>query len=197
MAPTITIQPIRVSRFEVGPPGLEAIDEDEPSTPRSPTVSYHAFPPHSKVNSPTSPISPTSPTKRFFESPPPSKLNSPRKLSGSSTVSTLYSRESAKSEIVRTSSWGSKSSFETFESGQWRPMEGLNRPEPLKKRRTMNQPNEMFAALPAEVLALILEMLKRQHLENGTESCATCWMRNLCNISLSSRKWAKFARIAL
>lgn len=197
MAPTVTIQPLRISRFEAGPPtaGLESIDEDEPSTPRSPTspiVSYNPFPPQSGYNSPTSP------TKKFFESPPSTKLNSPRKLSGSSTTSTLYSRESARSEVARTTSWGSKTSFESFESGQWRPLDGsLNRPEPLKKRRTFDQPDKMFSLLPGEVLGLILGMLKQQHLSENSESCATCWMRDLCNICLSSRSWAKFARIAL
>jgi hypothetical protein len=193
MAPTITIQPLRISRFEVGQPGLEAIDEDEPSTPRSPTISYNPFPPYANGMG-----SPASPTKRLFDSPPPTKLNSPRKLSNSSTNSTLYSRESVKSEIARTSSWGSKTSFESLESGQWRAVDlPYNRPEPLKKRRTFSQPNQTFDALPDEVLEVILGMLKRQHLDSASESCATCWMRDLSNICLSSRKWAKSARMAL
>lgn len=204
MAPTITVQPLRLSRFEVGPStvGLEPIDEDQPSTPRSPTtpiISYHPFPSQSGYKSPTSPTShtPKSPTRSSFESSPPTKLNSPRKLSGGST-STLYSRESARSELAQTSSWGSKSSFDSFESGQWRPADSsLNRPGPLKKRGTFDQPDKLFSLLPGEVLQLILGMLKQQHVRQTSEGCATCWMRDLGNICLSSRSWAKFARIAL
>lgn len=55
----------------------------------------------------------------------------------------------------------------------------------------------MCDALPGEVLEVILEMLKQLHLERGSESCATCWMRDVSNVALCSRKWYKAARLAL
>lgn len=186
MARTVTINPIQTSRVVLGPPGLDPIDEDEPSTPRSPSYSGFPSPTIRAFDSPTrrtfdSPTRRTfdSPIKRSFDSPPQTTLNSPRKLSNSSTTSTMYSRESVRSEMVRTSSWGSKTSFGS---------QTVARPR---------KPEEVFAALPGEILELVLEMLKRTHLGKGSDSCATCWMWDLCNISRSSRKWNKFARVAL
>jgi hypothetical protein len=51
--------------------------------------------------------------------------------------------------------------------------------------------------LPDEVMARILRELKTLHLGAGAESCATCWMRDLCSLSLVSRKWLGPARTAL
>jgi hypothetical protein len=59
------------------------------------------------------------------------------------------------------------------------------------------RPGGQFAALPGEVLELILDELKTLHLRPGSESCSTCWMRDLCAISIASRKWSKFARTFL
>ena len=60
-----------------------------------------------------------------------------------------------------------------------------------------SKPNEIFAALPGEVLELILDELKKLHLGKNTESCSTCWMRDLCSIMMASKKWSKFARTSL
>jgi hypothetical protein len=65
----------------------------------------------------------------------------------------------------------------------------------LKKRG--RPPDERFEAMPGEVLKLVLERLKDLHLSPGSDSCATCWMRDVGSISLASRKWAKYARAAL
>lgn len=139
--------------------------------------------------------------------PPPTSLNSPRKLSGSSSagsMSTMFSRESVRSEMQRSSSWGSKTSFESFDSGQWQPLDHIvspcspyRTPESLRRQRTLPQADELFAELPGEVLELILDMLKQAHLDRAGDSCATCWMRDLCNVSLASRRWCKYARAAL
>lgn len=58
-------------------------------------------------------------------------------------------------------------------------------------------PNELFEKLPSEVLRLILDHLKRLHAEKGTGSCATCWMRDCCSISMGNKKWLHAARAAL
>ncbi|ERS96116.1 hypothetical protein HMPREF1624_07652 [Sporothrix schenckii ATCC 58251] len=57
-------------------------------------------------------------------------------------------------------------------------------------------PGEMFAALPGEVLELILDELKKSHMEDG-QSCATCWMRDACAMAVTARKMLKYARVAL
>jgi hypothetical protein len=63
--------------------------------------------------------------------------------------------------------------------------------------RKASKPDEMFGRLPGEVLELILDKLKGSHLDKGNDSCATCWMRDLCNISLASRKWSRYSQAAL
>jgi hypothetical protein len=195
MAPTIAIQPIRTTGFDMGPPDLYPISEDGQivDSPTSPTrSSIQSYPMYPGLQSPTR----ASP--RSFD-PAYQVLNTPRKLSSSSTVSasTVYSRETARSEMVRASSWGSKSSFDSSETTQWRPDGGYHRPEPLKGKRRVTQQGEAFLALPDEVLGVILEMLKQLHLRKGSNSCSTCWMRDVCSISLCSRKLVKSARNAL
>lgn len=63
--------------------------------------------------------------------------------------------------------------------------------------RKKAQPGEQFAALPGEVLELILEELRRLHFQPGSISCATCWMRDCCSVAVSARKFLKYAREAL
>ncbi|KAM7195886.1 hypothetical protein V8F20_007251 [Naviculisporaceae sp. PSN 640] len=70
------------------------------------------------------------------------------------------------------------------------------RPAPIKMRKKA-QPGEQFAALPGEVLELILEKLRDLHFQPGSISCATCWMRDCCSVAVSARKFVKYAREAL
>lgn len=126
----------------------------------------------------------------------PAVLNRPRKLSGSTTgtMSSMHSSESILSE-TRNSPWTSRAtSFDSMEMNGWRPSW---RPTPSTARKGPAQPDEIFAALPGEVLELILAKLKQLHIGRGGDSCTTCWMRDLCNVCLSSRKWLKYARCAL
>jgi hypothetical protein len=51
--------------------------------------------------------------------------------------------------------------------------------------------------MPGEVLELILWELRQLHLRQGSDSCETCWMRDCCSVSLSARKFLKYAREAL
>lgn len=196
MARTVTIQPIQTSRLDMGHPDLypineDGLDEDTPTSPRSPYQDYPMYPGLQQSSS--------SSTARIPGTPPPTALNTPRKLSNgstaSSTNSTMYSRESIRSELQRSSSWGSKTSFDSFDCGS--PWRAEFPPQPLRRRRTHPQVDEQFAALPGEVLQLVLAMLKELHLARRSDSCATCWMRDLCSISLASRRWCKYARVAL
>lgn len=64
-------------------------------------------------------------------------------------------------------------------------------------RRKSFEPDQLFASLPDEVLEVVLDCLKDVHLDPKSESCATCWMRDLCSLTMSSKKWYKVARFAL
>jgi hypothetical protein len=129
----------------------------------------------------------------------PKLLNRPRKLSMASTTSReSLSRDSFESRM-RASSWGSRTSYESMDSvdNPWRPEYLYQRPSPMKNVRKRPRPGELFAALPGEVLELILDELKNLHLQERGDSCSTCWMRDLCSMALSSRKWYKYARTSL
>ncbi|KAB5530364.1 hypothetical protein GE09DRAFT_1177544 [Coniochaeta sp. 2T2.1] len=142
--------------------------------------------------------------------------------SSSSTMasfSTAYSSRDSFESRGMASSWGSQTSLESMASSPLKVVPAGRRtyadyqlqfqnqnqnwarnarPAPIKntyKRKAI--PGEIFAALPGEVLELILEELKRLHLQPGSDSCATCWMRDCCSIALSARKWSKLARTAL
>jgi hypothetical protein len=74
----------------------------------------------------------------------------------------------------------------------------LLRPQRLTPHipKLKNTPGEAFRKLPKELLIVIVDQLKTLHLEGGVGSgtCPTCMMRDLCNLSLTSRKWAAAAR---
>ncbi|KAK5663794.1 hypothetical protein OQA88_4226 [Cercophora sp. LCS_1] len=70
------------------------------------------------------------------------------------------------------------------------------KPVPINPRRRA-RPGELFAALPGEVLEMILQELRSLHTSPGGNSCETCWMRDACSVALSGRKFLKYAREAL
>lgn len=199
MASTVSIPPIQThfSNSSSSPLDLEPIQEDEQQPP-SPTVSsprsiYSAYPAYNGLRS--SNRRPSEPTAQH----PPSMNATPRRMSDGSTVSTastMFTRESVRSEAMRATSWGSKSSFDSLDNAN--PNFAFNKPPMLKRRRTTPlQPDEQFMKLPVAVLELILDALKGLHLDGASDSCATCWMRDLCNVAVASRKWTKHARDAL
>ncbi|KAH6628059.1 hypothetical protein F5144DRAFT_594166 [Chaetomium tenue] len=143
--------------------------------------------------------------------------NTPRRLSNGSTSSVASSavsgRDSFDGRVRAASMASSQTSFDdfvprgslsggpvTWQTQNGGPGAGQNypwqRPAPIKQRRKA-QPGELFAALPGEVLELILAALRRLHLEPGSTSCATCWMRDCCSVAVSARKFVKYAREAL
>ncbi|TPX15640.1 uncharacterized protein E0L32_004338 [Thyridium curvatum] len=149
-----------------------------------------------------------------YPSSRPSLESYPRRRSDGSDISSastasqsLASRTSFQSH-GRSSSWSSRTSFDSYYSTYSTPATSAGareydefpwqRPSPIKQqRRRKARPGELFAALPGEVLELILAELRELHLAEGSKSCATCWMRNVCAVSLSARKWVRFARAAL
>ena len=60
-----------------------------------------------------------------------------------------------------------------------------------------NTLGEGFKKLPEEILLVILGELRNSHLAVGSLSCATCWMRDCCNLGLSCKKWWRAARSVL
>lgn len=141
--------------------------------------------------------------------------NRPRRLSGSSNASSSFEstsnstpRESFESRM-RSSSWGSQTSFESFYSAHSSQHQHhrasfasyaqfpWQRPAPIKPVRRKSKPGELFSILPGEVLEMILAHLKKLHLAPGSTSCATCWMRDACSAALSCRKMLRHAHGAL
>ncbi|KZL64556.1 hypothetical protein CT0861_10388, partial [Colletotrichum tofieldiae] len=138
-------------------------------------------------------------TKAVFEAMP-APLNRPRKLSQASTITVTSinsPRESFETRSRSSSFSSNRTSIDSRDSSMWRPEYMYQRPSQTTVFRKRAKPGEIFAKLPGEVLELILGELKKAHLDNGSQSCATCWMRDLCSVSLTARKWCKFARVAL
>jgi hypothetical protein len=152
------------------------------SSPPQTYVTYNPYPVYSGLQTATN--GPKSVTA----------LNRPRKLSTNSTVTVTSVESSPRSTFsgTRTPSWGSMTSVGT------RP--DLSRKSAMSAapvRRRASPPNEIFSNLPVEVLQLVAEKLKDLHLDRASDSCSTCWMRDLCSISLTCHKWAQVAQAAL
>ncbi|KAL2199510.1 hypothetical protein P885DRAFT_29104 [Corynascus similis CBS 632.67] len=159
---------------------------------------------------------PTAHSEGSFPGPErPGGYNKPRRLSNSSassaTSSVVSGQDSFDSRMRTASIASSQTSFDSYSPGV-SPRSGATpttwansaagqqypwqRPAPLKQRRKA-KPGELFAALPGEVLEMILEELRMLHLQSGSNSCATCWMRDCCSVAMSARKFLKYAREAL
>lgn len=122
---------------------------------------------------------------------------------------------------MRANSWGGMPvieeahAFDTFPPAHFHPHQQpayrssapvwQRRPEPIKQhvtaaRATRPGPDELFNRLPVEVLRLVLEYVRAGHLDDrtsGSNSCATCWMRDCCAVALCNRRLRAVAREAL
>ncbi|ROT37336.1 hypothetical protein SODALDRAFT_324957 [Sodiomyces alkalinus F11] len=135
----------------------------------------------------------------------PATLNRPRKLSmaTSSTATPVSSTRDSFEIRSRSSSWSSQTSFQSNDSlggySAWRPEYAYSRPSPIRTNFTpiKRLSGELFAALPSEVLELILEKLQDQHMSWKSDSCTTCAMRDLCSIASTCRRWHAYATRAL
>ncbi len=65
--------------------------------------------------------------------------------------------------------------------------------------RLRSFPGEAASRLPKEILILIFIELRKLHLEgrDGGTTCPTCYMRDMCSLSLTSRKWSSAAKMVL
>lgn len=139
----------------------------------------------------------------------PQRLAHGRNMSGPNTAGTASSQSFDamlnSDGRARANSWSGMPviqeamSFQTFPPPHVGPRHsgaGWQRPYETV-RQTRPGPNEQFDRLPSEVLNLILDHLKRLHLEEESKSCATCWMRDCCSVAMCNRGWLKIARKAL
>jgi len=63
--------------------------------------------------------------------------------------------------------------------------------------RSTKPPIPMFKRLPQEIYDCILEQLKVLHSNPLSASCATCYLRDLYSLALTSRAWDRAVRIKL
>ncbi|TVY37352.1 hypothetical protein LOCC1_G008602 [Lachnellula occidentalis] len=119
------------------------------------------------------------------------------------TNSWMSARRSYTEPLVKTSSYPRHS------AGEEGRQKTLMTPQRLSRRpqsptgptfdtmHTTKAPGEAFGNLPKEILLVVLAELKKVHLDAGSQSCSTCWMRDLTSLSLSCKKWWGAARTTL
>ncbi|KAH6691696.1 hypothetical protein F5X68DRAFT_259689 [Plectosphaerella plurivora] len=134
----------------------------------------------------------------------PFVLNRPRKLSAATTVTvTPVTPSDGFDSRSRSSSWSSQTTVVSKESARYPTYHsdlGHRTPSPSKTvfpRTVKRQPGELFASLPPTVLSTILVKLRESHLELKSDSCSTCWMRDVCAMAVVSRKWHGLAQSVL
>ncbi|KAI1799718.1 hypothetical protein F4811DRAFT_565354 [Daldinia bambusicola] len=116
-------------------------------------------------------------------------------ISGSSIASSVRTNDTF--DAILSSPASSRTSLESWNSTPRRTEYGWQRPAPIKQYRRRRETGEILAALPEEVLGLILDELKKLHLKPGSTSCATCMMRDLCSVAMAGRGLLKVAQVAL
>ncbi|KAG5985983.1 hypothetical protein E4U54_005684 [Claviceps lovelessii] len=137
----------------------------------------------------------------------PITLNRPRRLSGTRPEPARPgSRPRQVLSMSLQTTWSPSrpetgfNGYDQTEARMRRPASYMpTRTPPLLKKQKTSRPSlgELCGALPGEVLEVILEMLKQLHLDRASDSCATCWMRDVSSVALCSRKWYKAARLIL
>lgn len=120
---------------------------------------------------------------------------SSRPSSSSSNGSSVMTRDSVDTALRSPATY--RTSFGSWDSQPRRPDYGWQRPAPIKQTRKRSQVGEQFAALPDEVLGLIMSSLRQLHTAADSFSCSTCMMRDLCSVALGSRRLLEVARNAL
>lgn len=160
----------------------------------------------SKATTATASMSSTSTTIMSRRGQDPKALNRPRKISAS------HARESSSASAQSSSSEATSQQQQQQQlyqqQKQYRtqyqspasagsPTASLTPRTKQKQSPGRRAPDELFGTLPGEVLEVILDCLKELHLDPRGGSCATCWTRDLCSLSLASRAWSRAARPSL
>ena len=113
----------------------------------------------------------------FYPPSPRSSASSYLSMGSSPSVYSNYS--TAKGTNI--SSWGSRRSSFTN----------------IQRLRSTNPPPPVFNRLPQEIYDCILQQLGTIHSSTSTISCATCYLRDLCSLALTSRAWDRAVRTQL
>ena len=66
-----------------------------------------------------------------------------------------------------------------------------------QRMRSNQPPPPVFKYLPTEIYDCILQQLRVVHMRPNTQSCATCYTRDLYNLALTSRAWDRAVRVQL
>ncbi|KAI0206251.1 hypothetical protein F4808DRAFT_406556 [Astrocystis sublimbata] len=134
-------------------------------------------------------------TGNYAQIDPQSTIYQRRASTSSSVSSSVGTRDTF--DAILASPASSTTSFDSWQSTSRKQDYAWQRPAPIKQYRRTRDEGELLAALPDEVLSLILQNLKEAHLRPGSDSCATCMMRDLCSVAVSAKKLLKVARVAL
>lgn len=162
------------------------------SPPRSPTSSSPAYPTYPVMQAQTSYTGRYTPTDSM-----PLTLNRPRKLSGASSRASHSSSHTEASLPSFTPSFNMIVNSRLFMESPSPSTHSSHRPATGESTVSNASTGSAFHSLPGEVLEVIAAMLKQVHLDNGSESCATCYMRDLCTLSVCSQKWSRAATVTL
>ncbi len=103
-------------------------------------------------------------------------------------------RHSISSYSSKASSVGSSATAYTYLSAHSLPPSLVSQPSSYSlktKARAKASHHVVFRALPPEVYDCILLQLRVVHETPGSQSCQTCYLRDLCSLSLTSRAWDK------
>lgn len=110
------------------------------------------------------------------------------------TNGSLSPRSSVSSYASMASSIGSSHTTYSYSSASSTPPSLVSRPSNYSlqvKARLRAPPRPFFQKLPPEIYDCILRQLRVFHEDEKSQSCQTCYQRDLCSLSATSRAWDK------
>lgn len=119
------------------------------------------------------------------------------------TANSIISQRTAVSKSPAGLQLQLRTQVESFEKLPWemqgQPEHPLSTFAPSGSLRSHSKPQNVvqpriFQKLPREVYACIVQQLEVLHFGRGTQSCTTCYLRDLHSLALTSRAWDKAAR---
>lgn len=120
------------------------------------------------------------------------------------TANTIISQRTAVSKVPAGIQY--RSQLECVPAAESKPWEAQSQPARPVSMFSVNslprrskppsavQPSRASKGLPREAYACVLEQLEVLHFGKGSQSCTTCYLRDLYNLALTSRAWDKAAR---
>ena len=103
-------------------------------------------------------------------------------------------RHSISSVTSRATSIGSSATADTYSTAQSSPVSLVSSSSPPSSRlqsrfKTSRRP--VFQGLPPEIYDCILQQLRIYHEDSASQSCQTCYLRDMCSLALTNRAWDK------